>query len=1122
MPIDYNSRKSGIENEINKLKEQIKLLEELDKLQKNHVNSLQSADAIQKSINARYEVTEKLLKAGIDTSKNSFDIEVKKADILKEQARLTSRLNEVNKQIETQTKQQAELEAELAEKEADRIKRKEEARKNQLKSEIDSYKNQTKVDQLKQKELDLEMKILEKSKRKTAEARKRQLDNNKRLKELREEIALEEKRQNRENKSKESIKASGNSIKIPGLGTVGQLREFSELSMGAKLISVAADTFNTAVDKFGQLFLQGMNRISNNANSQFQNISVRTGMNYGTYRSGVAGLGGLGGGTLSNWRGLNLSDNIKAGDVQDMMNTLANTGMGQEQLLANAIDTVLTKNIVPYLELSTAELQQFNINTNGELMKQVRGIAKTNQDMFDGNEVANQYLQEELEYLAPMSAVAELDLIQNDEEMMAYYQQLRSQGMSDDQIAREISSVRKIRTNPADVLQNGSLAEQLAVINGELNGRNFVEDQFGIARDVGGSKQLLANMGPKSGGLVASVYSNVIGSSLAEQYELSRAGYNRGAAEAGGYRAGAALAENGNAVTQAFANGDNQTKQQKQEATLENLSTDLAMWKTDMGVWFDVLTTVVKGIASILITWAAGKAVSGIAGKLGGKAIGSGIGKSIAGGLQNLGGGLATGTTGSVGAGLAVTAGAVAGAAMGVDGGIKAFENFKKGDAAGGALRTTEAVAGIGGAAALVALGASNPIGWIALGVGAIAMFAAKSHEYNESLKDNVENNRAMAKDIKAKWDENNKAIQNEITQREDSLYEIKSQLENGKDLDTVRNELIESGILTEEDINKARVSQRDELINLTNAYIEATKKLSGASEEVNDIFSNYEQDLVGGMRNEIARYVEDHKGNEKGNAHYDEMYKILTTAVNQTYEKQRNGQDLSDAEKELIKGWEWASEDDDVSRSDINAIFSGWTKVTGKQLGEMLSTESLAELAKSGYDYGSHTQGYLSGRLDEEASKAIISAAAATHREDAISLLQSSGYTPESPEPYGSAIKKAMEAQKINWESAKGYYRTGTDSIPYDNYPAMLHEGEAVLTASTANELRGLVDEYRATKEDNIRIEQAINDQTTVLVERLNAIYNRISEGLDPMKSVNIMPGKLDQNVQKMTLPFN
>ena len=66
-------------------------------------------------------------------------------------------------------------------------------------------------------------------------------------------------------------------------------------------------------------------------------------------------------------------------------------------------------------------------------------------------------------------------------------------------------------------------------------------------------------------------------------------------------------------------------------------------------------------------------------------------------------------------------------------------------------------------------------------------------------------------------------------------------------------------------------------------------------------------------------------------------------------------------------------------------------------------------------------------------------------------------------------------------------YHRQGLDYVPEDNYPALLHQGEAVLTASTANELRTLVDEYRNTNKESISFEAIIQNQTSSLISKMD-----------------------------------
>lgn len=72
-------------------------------------------------------------------------------------------------------------------------------------------------------------------------------------------------------------------------------------------------------------------------------------------------------------------------------------------------------------------------------------------------------------------------------------------------------------------------------------------------------------------------------------------------------------------------------------------------------------------------------------------------------------------------------------------------------------------------------------------------------------------------------------------------------------------------------------------------------------------------------------------------------------------------------------------------------------------------------------------------------------------------------------------------------------YHRYGLDYVPYDDYQATLHEGEAVLTASTASELRNLIDEYRNTAQQSVQFDVIIQNQTTALVNKMDEIIRTI-----------------------------
>ncbi len=90
----------------------------------------------------------------------------------------------------------------------------------------------------------------------------------------------------------------------------------------------------------------------------------------------------------------------------------------------------------------------------------------------------------------------------------------------------------------------------------------------------------------------------------------------------------------------------------------------------------------------------------------------------------------------------------------------------------------------------------------------------------------------------------------------------------------------------------------------------------------------------------------------------------------------------------------------------------------------------------------------------------------------------------------------------KLKEEVGENWHRYGLSSVPYDNYPAILHQDEAVLTASTANELRNLIIEYRETNHQSINFEAIIQRQTTSLLNKLDSVVNAIN-------NINISTGQ-------------
>lgn len=96
-------------------------------------------------------------------------------------------------------------------------------------------------------------------------------------------------------------------------------------------------------------------------------------------------------------------------------------------------------------------------------------------------------------------------------------------------------------------------------------------------------------------------------------------------------------------------------------------------------------------------------------------------------------------------------------------------------------------------------------------------------------------------------------------------------------------------------------------------------------------------------------------------------------------------------------------------------------------------------------------------------------------------------------------------------------YHRLGLNKVPYDNYPALLHEGEAVLTASTANELRNLVVEYRESNNIGASLDAIISNQTAILVTKFDEVI-RTLQNLNSATTSSNWGSQVRNNMRTMT----
>ena len=1139
----------NIENELSQLKEQIKLLERMVYL-KNNVSS--SEEYITKYMETQSKLSSIMKNYNMD----SYNHEKKLVELLKQKA-------DIEEKRAKSAKERVNAEKESIKLEQETIKNKEkvqEQNKEIKKQEEEITDEQEKRNKLADERIRKALLTGKDKKEDDLNERRRQFAiNNPNLsgKELKDALV---KNKLADNETSKLLKDSLKSLKV-GNRNVGELfsQGGSEISAGASLLNVGIQTFNKAVQVFSNAVQEGFKKQTGSYETNYTNIAVRTGMSKTTYRNNQMALGGFGKNILHEQ---GLMNNIRTSDVQDMWNSLANKGLSQEDILASSLESVITKTIVPYLDVTTDEMQQFNMSVgdNG-LLKQIRGISKISQEEFGSTMITQKYMQEALEYMSPMADAANLDLLKNTVggvEMLQYLQSEEGGNLSTSAIAKLYKRTTNLQEDLMGSLSSGDLTTQLSAVGILANGINQYEDMAGVQNQSFIAQDFIKKITPSDANLAA-MFSSATGTNGTLNWEILKknpdllGAYSKGMGAAGGLDAAS------QEVTNSLANDEFHTTKQLTEILAENLTNEVSAFAEMLGPWFEVLTTAVSGIATLLGAKLLGKIGGKIFGN-GGSAGGAGffsnfangtagtVGGTLGNGLMNIG--LASGYSGgSVGAAQAIGAiPAVASVAGIAGGGYMMYDGVKKFTAddatamdkgvataevlggtagvAGGVIVGSGVVAGLAGAGAA---NAWNPVGWgllIAAGFTALGVAiydgVKEQEKANKALEQTTENQIAAGKESKKEWEQLNQIYQNEYESRQNNLDEIELELDRGKDLESVKNQLIQTGLLSQEDVNGLRDKDADALKELITAYKGETARLSNEMQDFTDIAGDEDAKVEGSAKIGAVNWLKSHY--KEGAT--DDNLAIIKSMV-ETAQNTAEG-DRSDVQKELIKWYDWAMGDDTIQDYDVKQLFEGFTKIdlnkesSVNELKQQLTKKQIKKFS-DGNTFGdkiSEITNY-NKKISDQAVNAqfatlyekVISGAT---REEIVEGLNNIGYGPDtSVNAYKTMISKIRDYAKdhgmaeINWESGKGYFRTGTDSIPYDNYPAMLHEGEAVLTASTANELRGLIDEYRATKEDNIKLEKAIQDQTEALATRLDAIYNKIG---NPDSDTSIMPRKFRQ----------
>lgn len=909
------------------------------------------------------------------------------------------------------------------------------------------------------------------------------------------------------------------------------------LNIASTALNEAGKLLKTAATTWLNVFKGGMDKQINVYNDTFEGISVRTGITRGQYQSGQRN---------AQWSlyGQGLGNNIGVSEVQSMWDSLAKVGMNEQDMFATAIDNVLTKKIVPYLNTTTQQFNLINDRVDGKFVKDIRGINQATIALSENNYSNSEVLNSILDNMAPLADEALQNLAMKSTKMASMVNVLMDEGgMTQEQAMSYVTQLYKQQQYGSRILSSGTTAEKFSYINALTNGVDVINNPVaGLMNNISSNRNLgniigLQGYNDTWSALNSSIMGESIwGGSFADTASASKLmnGSNELYSKLNTIMntPDSELEKYSNQATSDFANDKNQTQKQLQELTMENISTEFAILGEKFGYWGDIIWQAIKGIGNILLATGLFKGATNLLGKGGGKALGIGAKLSSAGTFLNAGlqQGFMTGSTTMAGAGklgfMSSTGGAIAGAggilaggAMAVKGGTDIYNDFKNNNVSGKtALSGLGATGGAAGAGALIALGASNPIGWVALAVGGLALGTRAIIEAGEKHKEALSD----ASNMYEEQLQEEMKVRKRVQQKEmDDLKYYQGIINDTADVEYAKRIAIEAGISTQSELSKSQYDNIEAVQELTNAYIESKNQFNTESNETIEALSRLDNENKSKYSNGAVSKMEEMIGGAGWNKEYHELSNEDRAMTVQTanalwqYSQEKGEENLSKEQKEIY----------DVLKKYSGDFEQGSIQDNWDAMDEIIDAydkhnEEALNFIKQAMKSDSVVTNFVKGDRGAQALKSvgIFDTYKAIDEDKASSILDSlskEGLSKKQVESYLLDFKVATNIDKLENlpESVRTRiqsvmdkhgiekYRQGATNIPYDQI-AQLHEGEAVLTATTANELRNLIDVYRETRNESVRFDVIIQQQTAALVSKMDQIIQTIQQQ-DSMSSM-------------------
>ena len=783
-------------------------------------------------------------------------------------------------------------------------------------------------------------------------------------------------------------------------------------SFGENIWDSFGKALKSYLNSWVQRFEKGVTNIVTAYNNTYDTVAALTQINQGIYRGQQRAI-------QSSIKAGGFERSVSISSVMTELNTVVTNGITDiNTATEKAFNDVITKKISPYLETSTnAYTDLYMALGKDQFAIQMVGISSALTQIAGDSRVFKQTINNMLTQLTDVGMFARKQLFGKDvADAQAQLNYLVSKGeLSSSQATDILDQAINIVRNPySGGYGSGNALARIATSKTSDTGlqnvgtvtRNLLSEYLWFTQQTAGTSNIGTAATASTLGLNGYIYS------------LTPQGVQQ--AFAAGQTASNNIKQYGTEQLTALANNSYTTETEQRDIMLENNSLTIAfayqIFPSEMNAIKALLTSIlgaisiqglfgggsgkglfsgssIKGVTNALKSAPALAAEYGVSGAYGADlALFSGGGPLEGSIISKIGKfGKVAFNQASMVEGLAATGGVLIGGAEIAHGISGALDNTRSGTSR--ALSGVEAAGGAAGIGALIGLGASNPIGWIALGIGGIA---AAASAINEEIRKNMPG-RKLAEEQAEKFKELASTVE-DIQINEENIKEYTNNLA------TDINEYVSK------ELNKATKKELEKRISNSGVY-EALGEIT--SVDINKAL-------------ESGGYAIDSSGNITAPMDIPAFFRRLGT-------------------------WFDSGLSTDFGAQIATAV-SGYARSSGSQikLAKELQLDT-ADPTKDLIDYLNmdlSTSGGQAAVLESFIANANAKLGVSKEKvglEQFVALLKSKNQPLVNQE-----IK--YKADELGIKFANGLLE-----VPYNGFPAMLHEGERVLTAPEALEYRNM-----------------------------------------------------------------